>query len=35
MSMRYFCQMCERWFTRGGDCPKCGFKLEMARKKDA
>jgi hypothetical protein len=25
---RWYCGMCERQFTRGGDCPLCGFALE-------
>lgn len=26
----YYCGMCEQWFTKGGDCKWCGFKLEKA-----
>jgi hypothetical protein len=25
---RWYCGMCERLFSKGGDCPRCGFKLE-------
>jgi uncharacterized paraquat-inducible protein A len=24
----WYCGMCEQWFTKGGDCPRCGFTLE-------
>lgn len=30
-SARWYCGMCDEWFTRrsdDGDCPRCGFKLE-------
>lgn len=25
---RWYCLMCERFFSKGGECPHCGFKLE-------
>jgi hypothetical protein len=25
---RWYCGMCEKLFTKGGDCPLCGFTLE-------
>ncbi len=25
---RYYCGMCDRWFSKGGDCKLCGFQLE-------
>lgn len=25
---RYWCGMCDRFFSRSGDCPACGFDLE-------
>jgi hypothetical protein len=28
---RYYCGMCEKWFSRGGDCRLCGFQLERSR----
>lgn len=28
MAKPKFCGMCEAWFSRGAECPKCGFDLE-------
>jgi hypothetical protein len=25
---KWYCGMCEEWFKKSGDCPKCGFGLE-------
>lgn len=27
---QYYCGMCDEWFTKGRECPKCGFDLERA-----
>lgn len=30
--LRYYCEMCDRWFRRSGDCPECGYPLRKAAK---
>jgi hypothetical protein len=30
--MRWYCEMCDRWFGRGGDCKRCGYPLVAAAK---
>lgn len=27
MARRWWCAMCDRLFSKGGDCPQCGFQL--------
>lgn len=27
---RWYCEMCDRWFGRGGDCRECGYPLRSA-----
>ncbi len=27
---RWYCELCDAWFGRGGDCPKCGASLRRA-----
>jgi hypothetical protein len=31
----YYCGMCEQWFTRSKECPKCGFDLERSPRQRA
>lgn len=30
MTTKYYCEMCDEWFSKGGDCKQCGAALQTA-----